>query len=375
MSNKRIDYSFPGGFPVHEGALDFMQTGYSDPIKGLANMAGNMTIISGMTEVGNNVSAGWIVINGELLPFLAGSKQTSFIVEEIAKQQRFRNGDNNTVYYTRQARFGSGVTQYPYAALKRIASNSIMQDAETFATSRALRRVSELSLYEPNIIVSGCDVSDVNMVNQTCTISSGKVILGEQYYITPVYAGTFPVWLNSSGVWVTNDPGGINISFSPHTSQRKAAVMRRAIHTSGEIIMSKVVSDRFDPLTGIGKWEWHGFKLCEEMCGSTPTGYWFGPDGSSNIYDSAYRTPLMSGGSKSHTITKGELPNITLGVGVYTNSQDYDDGHAATNNIGNNPFPSNPAGPVNKIQTDALGYGLSFDMRTPYCVIVFIERI
>lgn len=40
---------------------------------------------------------------------------------------------------------------------------------------------------------------------------------------------------------------------------------------------------------------------------------------------------------------------------IYTNSQDYDDGGAAPNNIGTNPTPSGPAGPV--INIDTTNYG------------------
>lgn len=375
--SKRIDFSHQGGFPLHQGVLEFMQSGYSDAIRGLANMAGSMIIVSGMLETGNNVSAGWIVKDGELIPFLAGAKQTTFIVEEISSSARFLDGVDKTVFFTKQARFGSGVEQFQYADLKRISSNSFLLDADTFATSRALRRLAELSLYETNIIVSGCEVSNINGTNQTCTIAAGKVILGEQYFNTAEYIGPFPVWLNASGTFVNNDPGGLNIKFDPHTSQRKADVLRRGVYSTGDLILRKVITDRFDLVTGLGKWEWLGWKLCEELKGSVPVGLWFGEDGPTDVYDPNYRTILTPGGKKQHTLTQGQLPSYNLQTETIGDNGWPREASDRNNNSGTEyllaPQATNKRN--RKLNVPSGGGNQPFDIRQKWTVIAYLERL
>lgn len=129
MSNKRIDLTQLGGFPLTQDALDFMQSAYQEAIAGLAKLAGDSVIVSGMVDNGASVTDGWILINGELLPFQAGNKQTYFIIVETTDTETFEDDSVKTIYYTRQARFGSGAGQIPYANLVRLSSLKIMQNS------------------------------------------------------------------------------------------------------------------------------------------------------------------------------------------------------------------------------------------------------
>lgn len=120
MSNKRIDFTKLGGFPLTQDTLAFMQLAYQEAVAGLAKLAGDNVIVSGMADNGTAVTDGWILVNGELLPFQAGNKQTYFIITETTGDETFEDDSVKTVYYTRQARFGSGAGQIAYASLTRL---------------------------------------------------------------------------------------------------------------------------------------------------------------------------------------------------------------------------------------------------------------
>lgn len=120
MAHKRIDYTQLGGFPLTQDALDFMQQAYQEAIAALASLVGDGVIVSGMTDNGSTVTDGWIIWNGELLPFQGGNKQTYFIIQDITGTEQFEDDSIKPVYFTRLARFGSGSGQIPFSALTRL---------------------------------------------------------------------------------------------------------------------------------------------------------------------------------------------------------------------------------------------------------------
>lgn len=367
--NKRIDFSQPGGFPLHQGVLDFMQAGYTDAIKGLANMAGDLVIVSGMVENGNNVSDGWIVKGGEFIPFVGGAKQGTIIFEELSESARFGDGQDHPVFVTKSCRFGTGVGQVQYSALRRISSNSFMLDADSFATSRALKNLAELCLYESYVIINGCIVTNINQAGQSCNISAGKVLMGEQVFNMPAYNGQYPVYINNSGQWVNAAPVGGMIRFDPHTSQRKADVLRRAITPPGQIIELATWSDRFNLQSGDGKWEMLGFKISEADRGRVSVGLdprttfpgWDWPE-----WDANYNVIGNTGGSKTKTLSMRELPDIIqLSFEVWNEGGN---GHIASGGKGlmEGRFTENFSNPDG---------GDPIDLRQPYVVRLKVIRI
>jgi hypothetical protein len=366
MSNKRIDFTQPAGFPLHQGVLDFMQSGYNDAIKGLANMAGDLVIVSGMTEAGNNVSPGWIVKGGELIPFIGGAKQNTIVVEELTTAARFLDGQDKPAFFTRQCRFGTGVGQFLYADLRRISTNSFMLDSDSFATARALKNLAELCLYESTVIISGCEVTDIDEPGQTCQISAGKVLMGSDYFVTAAYSGAYPVHINSSGQYVTAVPIGLKITFSPHTSQRKADVLRRAITPTGQIIELATWSDRFDLITGYGKWEMAGFRISDEDMGRISVGLDTRTVNPGNdIWDANYNQIGNTGGSKAKTLT---MPNLPALIPLnYTAWNEGGGGHIASGGNSNE-------GTFTEVFQNP-GGGQAFSLMNPYVIRLKAIRI
>ncbi len=78
---KQIDFTKPGGFPLTQNQLGYMQTAYQEVLTALAAIGGNSStpfIVSGM-EISNptagtySATSGWLMYNNELIKFNASS--------------------------------------------------------------------------------------------------------------------------------------------------------------------------------------------------------------------------------------------------------------------------------------------------------------
>jgi hypothetical protein len=103
---KRIDFSKLEGLATYQDTLDFLQVSYRDAISAIAKAFGSKVIVTGLTDQGTTYSDGWVVIDGELMPFAGGLKTDRIVVEEIADTEIFNDGSIQTVYYTKRAKLG-----------------------------------------------------------------------------------------------------------------------------------------------------------------------------------------------------------------------------------------------------------------------------
>src|SRR5205814_7365106 len=104
--NKRIDFTKLEGLATYQDTLDFLQTSYREAISAIAKAFGSRVIVTGITDQGATYSDGWVVIDGELMPFAGGLKTDRIIVEELTDTEIFANGTTQTVYYTKRAKLG-----------------------------------------------------------------------------------------------------------------------------------------------------------------------------------------------------------------------------------------------------------------------------
>ena len=84
------------GFPGTNKTLRFIQDAFKEPLGALAQLAGEKTIITGVvvdnTDPSNvTVSDGYIVYNGEIIPFVGGVFANTVTIFE-----QFENVDYNT---------------------------------------------------------------------------------------------------------------------------------------------------------------------------------------------------------------------------------------------------------------------------------------
>lgn len=109
---KKIDFSQPGGFPLTQDQLNYLQQSYTECAHALARMGGDISgpfIISGMSisnpSLGEyTVTDGWLYYNGEIVHFLAntitgaaGSLAPFVVISPVASSLLFNDGSTPPV--------------------------------------------------------------------------------------------------------------------------------------------------------------------------------------------------------------------------------------------------------------------------------------
>lgn len=377
-------FTATNGFPLESDAtLGFMQSDYQSAIVGLAKLAGlDNIIISGCVDAGATVGDGWILYDGDLVRFLGGAKLDDFVIVENWVQKANQDGTLYDRYLTKYATFGSGGSAVPFSDLQRLDTIESLRD-----------RLLDLILWEDEVILKGCEVTDVDGGAETLEIATGIVVLGRKFISAPAYSGDYPVYLGEDGAYSTSVPGsGAYITFDPYTSQRIADVYARATSPEGDIRMRAVLSDRLDN-TGLGQWELLGWALCNgsngtfDLRGRFPIGYDNrNSDPANGIWDVDYNTVGETGGEKAHTLVMGEMPKHThtgsasatgaVTAGNYGVVKRSNSGDATTTDTvdatgsGTEPDVLNPP-----FHLPAAGNDQPHENRPPYKVIVFIQRI
>lgn len=368
--NKQIDFSQLGGLFIYQDTLAFLQTGYTGALDAFARAFGDKVIVTGMADAGATVTDGWAVVNNELLPFVGGTKAAYVYIETVTAPEQFNDGTSKNVYTTKQLKFTATASgNIPYTDFKRLPYNS----ADIYAGLNTVKTLFKNIVIETAVILSGCTVSGIG--GGSCTIATGIVLMDGEYIASPAYTGVYPVYLKPDATYTTSLPGSGNyIKFDPHTSQRYADVVRRNTNNSGSILMHRVLNDRFDIATGLGKWEWLGWKINDDLRSRVPVGYdRRASDPADGIYDSDYHSILSNGTQTNRKIIdQANLPAIVLDVAIPTgdtSTSDSGSGKIVMGNAGNEPVP----GPT--LETEALGSGTAMDIRQPYKVVLFIEKI
>lgn len=114
-----FDFSKLGGWPLTQDKLDWMQSGYQDPIRAIAEMGGTVPhIISGIVQSGSTVSDGWLYYNGEVVPFTGGAVGTTIAITTYKTMLVYGDGNSFDTQYRKAATFGTGPVQFNYADLK-----------------------------------------------------------------------------------------------------------------------------------------------------------------------------------------------------------------------------------------------------------------
>ena len=127
-----LDFSVLNGWPLNSTSLKFLQESLT-ALQVVSALGGQNFVISGCTVDGsNNVSAGFVCINGEILPFQAGPLNTHVVVVDNPSNKLFENGNSNPYYHERHAQFGSGTGQVAWADLERNdVSNALLKRMRT----------------------------------------------------------------------------------------------------------------------------------------------------------------------------------------------------------------------------------------------------
>lgn len=256
----QIDFTQTGGFPLDQNVFGLMQQNIFLASQ-TATLAGNLAIISGCVVASNTVSNGYVVINGEILPFVGTTIDTKVVIYETRNNLNYEDGVARPSEIIRYATFGDdGVTNYLWANFKRNTAEGVLARLER------LERIA-----------------------------------------APILTG--------NGWLLFNRP-----------ANEIPAQWAEVVEMRGRTAIHQNVNDaRFD------------------IIGET-------------------------GGSITHVINRGNLPEVQINSGLYHYSNDYFDGGAAPNNIGVNPN-STP------VKTEYLGAGQEINHMNPYRIVLYIKYV
>ncbi|MCG8883894.1 hypothetical protein G1L02_12100 [Tenacibaculum finnmarkense] len=114
-----LDFQQNGGFPLETNTLTEMQKAWQI-FNAFGFLAGDKTIISGCEISGNQITNGFIYLDGELLEFRGGIKQNSVVIIQEETKATFEDKIEKPVYFTRYATFGVSVNSIPWSDFKHI---------------------------------------------------------------------------------------------------------------------------------------------------------------------------------------------------------------------------------------------------------------
>ncbi|MCD8411064.1 phage baseplate protein [Tenacibaculum finnmarkense] len=114
-----LDFQQNGGFPLETNTLTEMQKAWQI-FNAFGFLAGDKTIISGCEISGNQITNGFIYLDGELLEFRGGIKQNSVVIIQEETKATFEDKTEKPVYFTRYATFGVSGNSIPWSDFKDI---------------------------------------------------------------------------------------------------------------------------------------------------------------------------------------------------------------------------------------------------------------
>lgn len=145
----RIEFMQTAGVPLTNELMNAIQTAY-DVFNGLGGIAGNLTILDGCTDNGNQISSGVVFINGEVLRFEGGYVSEKVFISENHIKKQFKSGENKVLIKERSVRFGNAASDvYNWADFVRIEK---LKDLQTKINAKAEQsHVNQLSTMIANI--------------------------------------------------------------------------------------------------------------------------------------------------------------------------------------------------------------------------------
>ncbi|MGY0034463.1 hypothetical protein [Pedobacter sp. NJ-S-72] len=134
----RVDFLQTGGFPLETDTLNFLQDSFNLMQNFSAIVGKDNCILSGCELNNGSVNNGFVVLNGELLPFIGGILQTNIVIREDNQSRPFENGQIKKVFYTRYSTFGNGTGEIPFNSLLRFKTLSAFRNLPQHTSSALL---------------------------------------------------------------------------------------------------------------------------------------------------------------------------------------------------------------------------------------------
>ena len=114
---QKIIWNNLGGLKFTQNRLGYMQDGIHAALAAFAKLCGEKTIITGVQVLGGNVSAGWIVLDGEPVEFLGGPVGAKVVVIYGSTNYTYANNTLQPVEVKKTAQCGI-VGDFDFSELK-----------------------------------------------------------------------------------------------------------------------------------------------------------------------------------------------------------------------------------------------------------------
>ncbi len=119
---KLLDFSKLSGWPASTSTWKYQQEQLLQ-LQMLSMLGGNNYILQGCDVLGSipptTTGDGWVVIDGEVLPFVGGATQAYVSIVENVTNRSFLDTTINPYYKDRYATFGTSSTQYTWSDFER----------------------------------------------------------------------------------------------------------------------------------------------------------------------------------------------------------------------------------------------------------------
>ncbi|MCT4698092.1 hypothetical protein [Tenacibaculum haliotis] len=138
----QTDFQQNGGFPLETNTLNFMQSAYSI-FNAFGALAGDKTIISGCETQGSEVTNGYVYVNGEILEFRGGIKQTTVVIIEDNESVEFEDGTVKDIYKTRYVTFGVSGNSIPWTDFKPVDNLITLLNRVVFLEGKVVSPATE----------------------------------------------------------------------------------------------------------------------------------------------------------------------------------------------------------------------------------------
>lgn len=172
-------------FPLSTEGLDFIQQQILLAAE-FAKSAGGNYILAGVAVNGSSVSSGTVVINGEILPFVGGTLQSTIRIVESSQDVTAGSQIYNNAYVTRRVEFGANVgnvNTFAFSSLTAFPTNGFL--LENSATKAEVQALQNLAMPKGGIIMWSGAVAAIPAGFALC---DGATVNGVQ---TPDLRGRF----------------------------------------------------------------------------------------------------------------------------------------------------------------------------------------
>ncbi len=229
---KYIDFSQPGGFPLTQDVLNYLQNGYTEAVTALAGARGTEPyILTGCTQsvAGTviSITPGYIFFNNELIAFVGGSIDTAtftgtqvagFQVYNLTNTLIYNDGSSHIAQLEHQLTFGANAdgtttgTQFPLSALQPWLKDSVTGSLTVAGMGSPTGNIYYLKNYQSNSMRLYGNISLTNAQAVEGVAGGG---LGPTYYelnilpvgYRPARSVPFTMYYRYHGAPILDDTG------------------------------------------------------------------------------------------------------------------------------------------------------------------------